>query len=84
MSLETATAAADERRESGPHAFPTAFNGEHEGMTLRDWFAGQALNALAEGAGSAAVEGRVHDVLPLIAKISYAVADAMLRERFRR
>lgn len=59
-------------------------SGNNSGMSLRDWYAGQAMSALAEGAGNAMVEGRLDDVIPLIAKLSWRLADAMLRERFRR
>lgn len=55
----------------------------HEGMTLRDWFAGQAMSALAEGVGSALVEGRAQDVIKLVAGLSYRIADEMVKERSR-
>lgn len=44
------------------------------GMTLRDWFAGQVL------AGTNFADWGTHDAL---AQFSYAVADAMLKERTR-
>lgn len=70
-----------------PHSYatpsgPAAYD-DHGGMTLRDWFAGQAMSALAEGAGNALVEGRAHDVIRLIAGLSYRIADAMVEERAR-
>lgn len=47
-----------------------------EGMSLRDWFAGQALNMIV---------GMMDDNTPLhpesIARASYAIADAMLKAR---
>lgn len=45
------------------------------GMTLRDWFAGQALVGLLAGRGSAG------DKAPNWANGSYAIADAMLEAR---
>lgn len=49
---------------------------DHEaGMTLRDYFAGQALAAMANWAGSTCIdEGD-------IAARAYAIADAMLKAR---
>lgn len=46
----------------------------HEGISIRDWFAGQALIAIMKhyGAGTEA---------PEIAQEAYTLADAMLRER---
>lgn len=58
-------------KDGGP-AFPvcTDFSRVNEGMSLRDWFAGQALSRLAYemGADAAAVD-------------AYEYADAMLAER---
>lgn len=56
---EPAFPQADERRPS------------HEGMSLRDWFAGQALVALI---------GNGHDK-PSAVEYAYSTADAMLAER---
>lgn len=47
------------------------------GMTLRDWFAGQALASLARNWGSSGGYSRDSDV----AKDCYALADAMLAAR---
>lgn len=64
---------------TGGQAFPRAEGPEswgHDGMTLRDWFAGQALAGLL-GAGSdnraKAEEQFAHQ--------SYTLADAMLKQR---
>lgn len=85
MSLETATAAADARRATGPHAFPTAFNGEHEGMTLRDYFAARAMQGMVERrATSLAMSSDAGAELLVVARTSYAIADALLTERSRR
>ena len=51
---------------------------EYLGMTLRDYFAGQALNGLAHGYQNELSE--VDDVLE-ICKHCYRYADAMLKER---
>ena len=64
-------------KDGGP-AFPTAdINGENEfidrpGMTLRDWFAGQALPRATIGAGGCAAA---------ISARAYFIADAMLAAR---
>jgi sulfite reductase beta subunit-like hemoprotein len=48
------------------------------GMTLRDWFAGQALLRVYNDGGRYSPEG-----MKQVAKYSYAMADAMLAERER-
>lgn len=68
-------------KPENPFAFPMAVPGDcmtqpADGMTLRDWFAGQALT------------GWMHDGLPrdrddVVARECYAMADAMLAERSR-
>ena len=69
---------ADERKDGGP-AFPhETHNGESvplgTGMSLRDWFAGQALAGLyASGPHDCNQHGLAHD--------AYLAADAMLRAR---
>jgi hypothetical protein len=47
-----------------------------EGMSLRDWFAGQALERLASSGGMFASPCKA-------ARKAYAYADAMLKERDR-
>lgn len=59
-----------DRRGEGP-AFPCE---GHYGMTLRDWFAGQALGAVYEDTGAGTPYAH-------IAKVAYNMADAMLAER---
>jgi len=46
-----------------------------KGMSLRDWFAGQALSGLLAGRGNNG------DKAPNWANGSYAIADAMLKAR---
>lgn len=46
-----------------------------EGMTLRDWFAGQALAGILGGRGPG------EHFFEELAKIAYKTADAMLAER---
>ena len=76
--------------EGGP-AFPVeAFAAQHApGMSLRDWFAGQAMNGLASDTGDDPLP-LSHDDTPdtarrryweAIAATSYEIADAMLKER---
>jgi len=60
-------------KPDNPPAFPHADYhdvGVYHGMTLRDYFAGQAL--LACNRGSSSVE---------FARMAYSIADAMLAER---
>lgn len=67
----------DKRDDGGP-AFPW---GEHRthlgGMSLRDWFAGQALAGLLAHGGLIAGD----DLLERLAKDAGNIADAMLVER---
>ena len=64
-------------------AFPFSYNdntpGEmcaHPGMTLRDWFAGQALTGLVQSQ----IERRIISAENL-ASVAFNIADAMLKER---
>lgn len=50
-----------------------------EGMSLRDYFAGQALSAIAADPDVRGAED-VRAYVP-VARMAYAIADAMLRER---
>ena len=50
------------------------------GMSLRDWFAGQAASTLLD---TARVDSRKVDFPEHIATLAYAFADAMLAERER-
>jgi hypothetical protein len=52
----------------------------HFGMTLRDWFAGQAAAACLVNA-TGITEDVAGKEFPLVARFSYMLADAMLAER---
>lgn len=63
---------ADNITETGGPAFPSQ---SAPGMTLRDWFAGQALAGIcADPASASSGAGE-------LARASYNLADAMLRAR---
>jgi hypothetical protein len=70
--------------DGGP-AFPSTIQyfpddknaNEEQGMTLRDWFAGQALAGVTSSVNDEISVGQVEG----IAEIAYALADAMLRAR---
>ena len=51
------------------------------GMTLRDWFAGQALSGLANHADFDHYEQESHSAN--LATLAYAIADAMLKAQYR-
>ena len=74
---------SDKEMDDGGPAFPQTFRGDEAraavdyglgGMTLRDWFAGQALN------GMLANQNREYD-FGGAGKDAYAFADAMIAER---
>lgn len=75
----------DDERKDGGQAYPAAW-GDYQnggdyirGMTLRDWFAGQALSGLCaySGAGSALLSANPR----AMAGTAYVWADAMLSAR---
>jgi hypothetical protein len=57
-----------------PHAFPFDSDRQSRGMTLRDYFAAQAMNAYFDGEDAPAA-------FAMIAARSYRMADAMLKAR---
>jgi len=59
-----------------PIAIPAGCEGFEDGMTLRDYFAGQALTGLLAGR-------QPNNAYPLeyLAETSYATADAMIKAR---
>ncbi|MBU9649388.1 hypothetical protein KTF21_11920 [Burkholderia multivorans] len=73
--------------DGGP-AFPGPDQAEqsvdiHEGMSLRDYFAAKAMGAFCEGAEGfgGATEEFIREQFYFVARVSYIVADAMLRAR---
>lgn len=68
--------------DDGGAAFPhqTAWHRDTHGMTLRDWFAGQALQIAWAALDAGHYEGGSKE----IAGCAYQIADAMLAERKRR
>ena len=63
-------------KDTGGPAFPTVLIGKPEGgMTLRDYFAAKAMQAMLTTS-----EGQQWDNIQL-AEESYKLADAMLKER---
>ncbi|NLF01133.1 MAG: hypothetical protein GX601_09170 [Anaerolineales bacterium] len=70
----------DKTHNDGGPAFPSDWphGCTDEGMSLRDWFAGQAVAGIMANIG-------FNQFLPeIISKSAWAVADAMLAERDRR
>lgn len=70
---------------NNPPAFPNTGNSAWqlppaEGMSLRDWFAGQALAVAWDARDKGYYEGDDCDM----ARCAYQIADAMLAERERR
>ena len=65
----------------GHSAFPARVN-EYvsAGMTLRDYSAAKAMQSGCQSFDNMSMEN-IEESIPTIAKISYAVADAMLAER---
>ena len=64
-------------KDGGP-AFPTDHNKNVvEGMTLRDWFAGQALMGMMASRNPSSPRFNPEDDAAYV----YAVADAMIQER---
>ena len=68
--------------QNNPRAFPSsAMDDKFGGMTLRDWFAGQALPATAgENYGNDWGKAGI-DHARIAAGRAYTIADAMLEER---
>lgn len=65
-------------KENGGAAFP--YPGLSNGMSLRDWFAGQALNGmLSRNADNGGWSGKTGT--EKVTKFAYEYADAMLMQR---
>lgn len=78
-----------QKKDGGP-AFPSTDFGSRKGMTLRDWFAGQALAAMimkspffdTQGENGSKISSEDIKQFKLdMAASAYAYADAMLAER---
>lgn len=79
------TSPLDVPAEDEPMAFPVACMTDNdffqrEGMTLRDWFAGQAMMGMITTAGAPAINGLEGHELTT-ASYAYAIADAMMEAR---
>jgi hypothetical protein len=78
-------------KPENPPAFPgevrsstgVAIVGMNSGMTLRDWFAGQALAGMLAGAMADGSEFNLADDPTKFARATYRIADAMLAQRER-
>jgi hypothetical protein len=63
-------------KDTGGPAFPSTHpHGREEGMSLRDWFAGKAMQGLL------ACPVQPQSGPDMYARDAYALADAMLKER---
>lgn len=65
--------------EDGGPAFPVGSSTTGQGMSLRDYFAGRALQGLMAGRGTNP-EGFA-DIKAYVAAVAYRYADAMLEAR---
>jgi hypothetical protein len=70
---------AEKYDAAGGPAFPVADPCEHGGMTLRDYFAGQAIASIPNRVWDDV--GNADAMIKAWARCAYAVADAMLVER---
>lgn len=71
------------QKNTGGPAFPFAFSEEDrvsDGMTLRDHFAGLAMQAWVNGMINTAADANI-DSPRTVADFAYQMADAMLKER---
>lgn len=62
---------------------PEGFQTQFAGMTLRDWFAGRAMQAFCEGAqgfGDAS-DAYIREQFDFVSRCSYIMADCMIRAR---
>lgn len=68
---------------TGGPAFPSADFEQHEytGMTLRDWFAGQAMTTMFYPAIMESIRTDVDLNCDKVAEFAYLMADAMLSQR---
>lgn len=74
----------NQNKPKNPNAFPIEYqNGEFQaGMTLRDYFANSAMQGIMSSYhGSASLYIDIKNSSNNLAKESYRIADAMLKER---
>lgn len=81
---------ADSKKiDDGGHAYPVCFEGGknsgespyfHEGMSLRDWFAGQAIGTIIDRCSGDTRRSHEHQT-DYFARVAYEVADALLIAR---
>lgn len=68
--------------DDGGPAFPTVPGMAGEGMTLRDWFAGQVVSGIAANPRTRMEsEALLRHLRALIVSTSYEAADALIKER---
>lgn len=80
----SATHTEGESMNDGGPAFPVDANlyaGNCTGMTLRDWFAGMALQGMLATNPQGMKEENIDQILAREAREAYASADAMLAHR---
>ena len=71
---------SENKKRSNPSAFPNTWTNEN-GMTLRDYFANSAMQGLMTEYFSKLRNNIYYDDVDNIAKKSYELADAMLKQR---
>ena len=69
------------QKDNGGPAFPRGTYGDQEGMTMRDWFAGQALAGYASSGDLNPYGVKSHKSWSNVASCMYDIADAMLEAR---
>ena len=67
--------------DDGGPAFPCPPDHLSTGMTLRDWFAGQALATVCDYQARGDITPQAIDHASVLAAHAYNVADAMIRAR---
>jgi len=67
-------------KDDGGPAFPTPYDYQHEGMNLRDWFAGMAMQGYLAGRNINALDCSFY-TCEKAARSCYGYADAMLAAR---
>ena len=75
---------SDEKRDDGGSAFPVGDHTWSDGMTLLDYFAGQALGAMAAIDGWNTPDRELICRNAVLAVHAYDIAETMLAERARR